>query len=74
MQTEGEVEVASSRRKVVDGQERNVAELDPVFEGWGERIRRIGAGEEFKKIFGELGNSEVARKLELQEMLVRRWA
>lgn len=35
MQTEGEVEVASSRRKVVDGQERNVAELDPVFESRG---------------------------------------
>lgn len=71
---EGEGEIASSRRKLVDGQERNVAELDPVFEGWGERIRRIGTGEELKKIFGELGNSEVARKLELQEMLVRRWA
>ncbi|MDA7867778.1 hypothetical protein N9C66_07545 [Akkermansiaceae bacterium] len=74
MRTESEGEIASSRRKVVDGQERNVAELDPVFEGWGERIRRIGTGEEFKKIFGELGNSEIARKLELQEMLVRRWA
>ena len=60
MRTESEGEIASSRRKVVDGQERNVAELDPVFEGWGERIRRIGTGEELKKIFGELGNSEEA--------------
>ena len=74
VRTGSEEKVASSKRKVVQEKSRIVVEVDPVIESWVGRIRGARTGEELKLIFSELDGSEVGKRLELQKMILRRWA